>query len=122
MYLAQAKIDEGWVPHVYKNYKGLPTLGYGHLVTPETHRSLTAIGVSKDHARAILAAKKPLTLAEGESLLRQNIARKEGELRYMLPRGGYDKLTNEQKTGLLGLRFRGDFAMYEDPRTRKLGR
>jgi GH24 family phage-related lysozyme (muramidase) len=123
MYFSQAKLDEGWVPRVYKNYKGLPTLGYGHLVTPDTHRSLTSIGVSKERAQRLLFPKPgkrdvALTVAEGEALLRHDIAKKERELRYMLA-GGYDKLTNDQKTGLIGLRFRGDFAMYDDPRTRK---
>ena len=124
MYLAQAKIDEGWVPRVYKNYKGLPTLGYGHLVTPDTQKTLVGIGVPKERARRILSDKpgtraESMTMAEGEALLRHNISKKEKELRYMI---NYDKLTNSQKTGLLGLRFRGDFAMYDNPRSRKLSK
>lgn len=115
MYLSQAKIDEGWVPRVYKNYKGFRTLGYGHLVTPNTQKVLTDIGVSQARARRLLAdtprTTDVLTKAEGEALLHHDVSRKEKELRYMLK--NYDKLTNEQKTGLLGLRFRGDFAMYD---------
>jgi GH24 family phage-related lysozyme (muramidase) len=124
MYLSQAKIDEGWVPRVYKNYKGYPTLGYGHLVGPRTQKTLTDIGVSKERARRILSDKpgtraESITMAEGEALLRHNISKKEKELRYMI---NYDKLTNSQKTGLLGLRFRGDFAMYDNLRSRKLSK
>ena len=114
-YAKIAKIDEGWVPKVYKNYKGLPTLGYGHLVTESSQKTLTDLGLSKYRAQRILKGKGQLTPSEGERLLLTNIGRKEKELAYMLGRQRYNNLATDKKVALLGLRFRGDFAKYNNP-------
>jgi len=114
-YAKVAKIDEGWVPKVYKNYKGLPTLGYGHLVTESSQKALTELGVSKDRAQRILKGKGRLTHAEGERLLLKNVGRKEREIAFILGKQRYNKLSTDKKVAMLGLRFRGDFAKYNNP-------
>jgi len=115
LYAPVAKIDEGWVPKVYKNYKGLPTLGYGHLVTESSQKTLTELGVPKSRARRILQGKGSLTPTEGERLLLKNIGRKEKEVAFILGKQRYDKLPMDKKVAMLGLRFRGDFAKYNNP-------
>lgn len=115
VYAPVAKIDEGWVPKVYRNYKGLPTLGYGHLVTESSQKALTELGVPNSRARRILQGKGSLTPTEGERLLLKNIGRKEKEVAFMLGKQRYDKLPTDKKVAMIGLRFRGDFAKYENP-------
>lgn len=112
-YAQAAKVDEGWVPKVYKDYKGFKTLGYGHLVTKESHKALTDLGVPRKRAQRILNGQGgQLTVREGESLLLKNVDRKEKELQFLLGKQKYQQLPTEKKVALLGLRFRGDFAKY----------
>lgn len=112
-YAQAAKVDEGWVPKVYKDYKGFKTLGYGHLVTKDSHKALTDLGVSKTRAQRILSGQGTLTAREGENLLLKNVSRKEKELQFLL-KEKYQQLPTNKKVALLGLRFRGDFAKYNN--------
>ena len=111
-YAQAAKVDEGWVPKVYKDYKGFKTLGYGHLVTKESHKALTDLGLSTTRAQRILSGQGTLTAREGEHLLLKNVSRKEKELQFLLGKQKYQQLPTNKKVALLGLRFRGDFAKY----------
>ena len=121
-YAKMAKTDEGWVPKVYKDYKGLPTLGYGHLVTEASQQSLTELGISKSRAQRILKGNGQMTPSEGERLLMKNIGRKEKEVKFMLGKQRYNKLSTNQKVAMLGLRFRGDFAKYNNPQKKILSK
>ena len=121
-YAKFAKVHEGWVPKVYKNYKGLPTLGYGHLVTEASQQTLTNLGISKSRAQRILKGNGRLTPSEGERLLMKNIGRKEKEVKFMLGKQHYDKLSSNKKIAMLGLRFRGDFAKYNNPQKKILSK
>lgn len=53
---------EGWVPTVYLCQAGHPTIGYGHLITPEERKAGTFEG-------------RTLTEAEGLALLQQDVRR-----------------------------------------------
>lgn len=65
------KKAEGWMPKVYKDQAGLPTIGYGHLLTSEEKKQKTF-------------EDKELTEAEGEALLLKDVARFEQAINTMV--------------------------------------
>lgn len=83
--LSQAGLDaikahEGWSASVYLDSAGLPTIGYGHLI--KSGEKFTA----------------PITQAQGEDLLRQDVASAEASVRKVvtvpLTQGMYDALVS----------------------------
>lgn len=59
--------QEGFVPHVYKDVAGIPTIGFGHVVLPgETF----AASISRDEAVALMAQD----LAKFEDAVNQNVS------------------------------------------------
>jgi GH24 family phage-related lysozyme (muramidase) len=78
--LDMIKKAEAWMPNVYPDQAGLPTIGYGHLITRE---ELGLPAVKKETPETLKAwndaAKKhhakPLTMDEGVALLQKDVER-----------------------------------------------
>ena len=65
---------EGWVPHVYPDQAGLPTIGYGHLITRQECGAPPECTLAQWMALAQAKYPTPLTIEEGRALLQKDAA------------------------------------------------
>ncbi len=61
--------NEEKILSVYKDSKGLPTIGHGHLVTKESPKIFSDLNISQD----VLAGKAKLTPEQADQLLKRDV-------------------------------------------------
>lgn len=94
--IGELRRDEGEVLHVYADHLGWLTVGVGHLVDARKGADPAPFGVP-------LKLGDPITQAQSETLLQQDIAEKEAELDKALP--WWRKLTDARQRVLLNMAF-----------------
>lgn len=78
--LEEIKKSEAWVPRVYPDQAGLPTIGYGHLITREFLKLPPVAKETQETLKAWNAAAKvafpnDISLEYGLQLLKQDVGR-----------------------------------------------
>jgi len=94
--IGELRRDEGEVLRVYADHLGWLTVGVGHLVDARKGANPAPFGVP-------LKLGDPITQAQSEILLQQDIASKEAELDKALP--WWRKLTDARQRVLLNMAF-----------------
>lgn len=90
----------------YKNIRGIGTIGYGHMITPQSPALFRRLFGSKFDAEAVVRGKKPLTKAQYERLLEHDVDVRVDQVRDRLP--NYDTWPPRVQTAVMQAKFRGD--------------
>lgn len=98
---------------VYKDVKGLPTIGHGHLITPESEKVFKEV-FAQEHeqdptfGKTVLSGKSRLTPEQADRLLQRDVKVRIPKVQKMLPKfGSYSselqgELASEHFRGMLG--------------------
>ena len=95
---------------VYKDVKGLPTIGHGHLVTPKSE-SVFAEVFPEEHkkdpsfGKTVLSGKGRLTSDQAEKLLQRDVRARLPEVKKLVPK--FEELSGELQGELTSEHFRG---------------
>lgn len=73
--------NEEKILSVYKDSKGLPTIGHGHLVTKESPKIFSELNISPD----VLAGKTKLTPEQADQLLKRDVQVRLPQVQKMIP-------------------------------------
>ena len=96
--------NEQKILSVYKDSKGLSTIGHGHLVTPKSSKIFSELNISPD----ILSGKGKLTPEQADKLLERDVNDRLPQVKKLVPKfGEYSpelqaQLTSEHFRGMLG--------------------
>jgi GH24 family phage-related lysozyme (muramidase) len=113
--------NEKKILNVYKDSKGLPTIGHGHLVTKDSSKIFGDV-FGEEHktnpsfAKDVLSGKKALTPEQADKLLQRDIKTRLPQVEKMLP--NFKKYSPELQTELASEHFRG--MLGKSPNTVKL--
>lgn len=113
--------NEKKILSVYKDSKGLPTIGHGHLVTKESPKIFGEVfaeeqKTSPTFATDVLSGKKALTPEQADKLLQRDIKTRLPQVEKMVP--NFKKYSPELQTELASEHFRG--MLGKSPNTLKL--
>ena len=116
-YAADLKPDEGFRARKYDDHKGNPTVGYGHMIAPDSKKRFEAAGIGDQYHGVCVAGTCGLSEKDADTLLQQDIKdiylpRAKG----MLP--NFDKLNVEAQSAVINTTFRGGLG--GSPNTQKL--
>lgn len=96
--------NEEKILSVYKDSKGLPTIGHGHLVTKESPKIFSELNINPD----VLSGKAKLTPEEADKLLKRDVQVRLPQVQKMVPSlSTYSpnlqaQITSEHFRGMLG--------------------
>jgi hypothetical protein len=113
--------NEKKVLSVYKDSKGLPTIGHGHLITKESPKIFGEVFAEEqksdpNFASSVLGGKKALTPEQADKLLQRDIKTRLPQVEKMLP--NFKSYSPELQTELASEHFRG--MLGKSPNTIKL--
>lgn len=97
--------NEEKVLSVYKDSKGLDTLGHGHLVGPNSEKTLGQVIKDPNRVKKILSGKGKLTQNEATDLLKVDVEARLPQLVKMVPK--FETYTPELQANLASEHFRG---------------
>jgi len=86
---------------VYKDSKGLPTIGHGHLVTSESPKVFTELGIDKN----VLSGKGRITSDQAEKLLQRDVQKRLPTVKKLAP--DFENYSSELQAELASETFRG---------------
>ena len=116
-YAADLKPYEGFRAKKYDDHKGNPTVGYGHMIAPDSKKRFEAAGIGDQYHGVCVAGTCGLSEEDADKLLQQDI--KDIYLpraKNMLP--NFDKLNVEAQSAVVGSTFRG--GLTGSPKTQEL--
>jgi GH24 family phage-related lysozyme (muramidase) len=93
--------NEEKVLSVYKDSKGLSTIGHGHLVTPESSKIFSELNISPD----ILSGKGKLTPDQANKLLERDVKTRLPQVQKLVPK--FNEYSTELQGQLASEQFRG---------------
>lgn len=93
--------NEQKILSVYKDSKGLPTIGHGHLITPKSSKILSDLNISPD----VLTGKKQLTPEEADKLLERDVTVRIPQVQKLVP--NFSSYSSDLQAQLASEHFRG---------------
>jgi len=116
-YAADLKPYEGFRSERYDDHKGNPTVGYGHMIAPDSKKRFEAAGIGDQYHGVCVAGTCGLSEKDADKLLQQDIKDiYEPRTRKLLP--NFDKLNPEAQSAAVGSTFRGGLS--GSPKTQEL--
>ena len=116
-YAADLKPYEGFRAKKDDDHKGNPTVGYGHMIAPDSKKRFEAAGIGDQYHGVCVAGTCGLSEEDADKLLQQDIKDiYEPRTRKMLP--NFDKLNPEAQSAAVGSTFRGGLS--GSPKTQEL--
>jgi GH24 family phage-related lysozyme (muramidase) len=106
--------NEEKVLRVYKDSKGLPTIGHGHLITKDSPKIFS--DMFGESGADILSGKKSMTPEQADQLLQKDIKARIPQIEKMIP--NFKTYSPELQTELTSEHFRG--MLGKSPNTLKL--
>jgi hypothetical protein len=102
--------NEKKILSVYKDNKGLPTIGHGHLITKNSPKIFEEVFAEEQKTNPnftteILRGKKSFTPQQAERLLRRDVEKRIPEVVRLVP--GFESMTTELQANLASEHFRG---------------
>ncbi len=105
------RTDEGFRNKIYKDVRGLDTVGYGHLIKPSSSRVFREM-FGKDRANELLVQNKPMTIQEGDRLLTYDCKIRFDRCKKLFP--NWESYSTNMKTGLFSEYYRGAMTLNKD--------
>ena len=93
--------NEEKILRVYKDTKGLPTVGHGHLITKESPKIFSSLNINPD----VLSGKSKLTPEQAETLLQRDVKSKLPVVKKLAP--DFENYSPELQAELASETFRG---------------
>ena len=93
--------NEQKILSVYKDSKGLDTVGHGHLVTPQSSKIFAELNISPD----VLGGKAKLTPEQADKLLERDVKTRLPEVQKLVP--NFNNYSSELQGQLASEQFRG---------------
>ncbi len=90
---------------VYKDSKGLPTIGHGHLITKDSPKVIGQVITDSNRVSQILAGKSKMTADEADSLLRKDVESRLPIVKKLAP--DFETYSPELQAELASETFRG---------------
>ena len=91
---------------VYKNVHGLPTVGYGHLVTPKSRQTFRSLFGPSFDFDALQQGKRALTRNQIDRLFRHDMNTRIDQVRAVLP--AFDRYPAYLQEQIMSAKYRGD--------------
>lgn len=91
---------------VYKNVHGLPTVGYGHLVTPQSRQTFRSLFGPSFDFDALQRGKRALTRNQIDRLFRHDMNTRVDQVRAVLP--AFDRYPAYLQEQIMSAKYRGD--------------
>jgi LysM repeat protein len=105
-FAADLKPYEGFRAKRYLDHKGNPTVGYGHMIGPDSKKRFEAAGIGDQYQGVCVAGVCGLSEKDAEKLLQQDIKNiYEPRTRKLLPK--FDQLNPEAQSAAVGSVYRG---------------
>ena len=97
---------EGFRAKRYKDHKGNPTVGYGHMIGPDSKKRFEAAGIGDQYQGVCVGGTCGLSKEDATKLLQQDIKDiYEPRTRKLLPK--FDQLNPEAQSAAVGSVYRG---------------
>ena len=97
---------EGFRAKRYKDHKGNPTVGYGHMIGPDSKKRFEAAGIGDQYEGVCVGGTCGLSKEDANKLLQQDIKDiYEPRTRKLLPK--FDQLNPEAQSAAVGSVYRG---------------
>jgi GH24 family phage-related lysozyme (muramidase) len=93
--------NEQKILSVYKDSKGLSTIGHGHLVTPKSSKIFTELNINPD----VLSGKRKLTPEQADKLLERDVNDRLPQVKKLVP--NFNNYSPELQAQLASEQFRG---------------
>jgi GH24 family phage-related lysozyme (muramidase) len=102
--------NEQKILSVYKDSKGLPTIGHGHLVTKESSKIFGEVfakeqKINPNFVSSVLSGKSKITPDQAERLLQRDVSNRLPEVVKLVP--SFEKMTPQLQANLASEHFRG---------------